>query len=464
MKMKCLIIVLLLTAFELHSQPPASVLELKFEVPNLNYTPLIDWENYQFTARDVPIDKQHFLRVNVPIERSQVVYVHYMDTTNRTYIHRFFLSKGDTLKGQEVNGKFDFEGKNKAAIINRFLYQQGVFGGDSLMKRPLMQKVSTDIYTKLMQDLAEESWERYKATQDTADTGQNAFVRAALEAQYYQRTQFFVATKNWTEAMFEEYRKGNEPSFVSSEVYHPPLRILPFDDAVLSLDYQGCLSEHLQKDITPKGDLFEVMSELYNVLDHQLAHLPVTRETLLVPWLLWKRDYPRKYEIISRFERDFPNSKRLKELKYEFWKNQKPVSGISMPSLPLLAVDSNQVFLPTLAKNTHSLLLIWNTWEDSCELALTTWATLAQKYTSSNLHFATVGVRNHFDSWKEALKKNWPASKTGTHLYARHGETEVLEGMFGAKRPLVVVMDTAGNYVEHFSPFEKERLDKWLKR
>jgi len=129
-----------------------------------------------------------------------------------------------------------------------------------------------------------------------------------------------------------------------------------------------------------------------------------------------------------------------------------------------LAVDSDQVFLPTLAKTTHSLLLIWNTWEDSCELALTTWATLAQKYTSSNLHFATVGVRNHFDSWKEALKKNWPASKTGTHLYARHGETEVLEGMFGAKRPLVVVMDTAGNYVEHFSPFEKERLDKWLKR
>ena len=90
------------------------------------------------------------------------------------------------LKGQEVNGKFDFEGKNKATAINRFLYQQGVFGGDSLMKRPLMQKVSTDIYTKLMQDLAEEGWERYKATQDTSDRGQNAFVRAALEAQYYE--------------------------------------------------------------------------------------------------------------------------------------------------------------------------------------------------------------------------------------------------------------------------------------
>ena len=464
MKMKLLIIALLLIGLELRSQRPTSFLYLKFETPNLKYTPLIDWENYQFTARDVPIDSTHFLRVGVPIERSQVVYVHYMDTTNRTYIHRFFLPKGDTLKGQEVHGKFEFEGKNKAATINRFLYQQGVFGGDSLMKRPLMQKVSTDIYTKLMQDLAEEGWERYKATQDTSDTGQNAFVRAALEAQYYERTKFFVATKNWTEAMFEEYRKGNEPSFVSSEVYHPPLRILPFEDAVLSLDYQGCLSEHLQKDITPKGDLFEVMSELYNVLDYQLAHLPVTRETILVPWLLWKRDYPRKYEIITRFERDFPNSKRLKELKYEFWKNQKPVSGISMPSLPLLTVDSNQVFLPTLAKTTHSLLLIWNTWEDGCELALTTWATLAQKYTSPHLSFATVGVRNHFDSWKEALKKNGATSKTGTHWYARHAETELLEAMFGAKRPLVVVMDAQANYVEHFSPFEKERLDKWLKR
>ena len=236
MKMKCLIIALLLIGLELRSQRPTSFLEVRFEVPNLNYTPLIDWENYQFMARDVPIDSKHFLRVGVPIERSQVVYVHYMDTTNRTYIHRFFLPKGDTLKGHEIKGKLGFEGKNKAATINRFLYQQGVFGGDSLMQRPLMQKVSTDIYTKLMQDLAEESWERYKSTQDTSDTGQNAFVRAALEAQYYQRTKFFVATKNWTDAMFEEYHKGNEPSFASSEVYHPPLRILPFEDAVLSLE------------------------------------------------------------------------------------------------------------------------------------------------------------------------------------------------------------------------------------
>lgn len=129
MKMKLLIIALLLLGLELRSQRPTSFLDLKFETPNLKYTPLIDWENYQFTARDVPIDSTHFLRVGVPIERSQVVYVHYMDTTNRTYIHRFFLPKGDTLKGQEVHGKFEFEGKNKAAIINRFLYQQGVFGG-----------------------------------------------------------------------------------------------------------------------------------------------------------------------------------------------------------------------------------------------------------------------------------------------------------------------------------------------
>jgi hypothetical protein len=464
MKMKCLIIALLLIGLELRSQRPTSFLEVRFEVPNLNYTPLIDWENYQFMARDVPIDSKHFLRVGVPIERSQVVYVHYMDTTNRTYIHRFFLPKGDTLKGHEIKGKFGFEGKNKAATINRFLYQQGVFGGDSLMQRPLMQKVSTDIYTKLMQDLAEESWERYKSTQDTSDTGQNAFVRAALEAQYYQRTKFFVATKNWTDAMFEEYHKGSEPSFASSEVYHPPLRILPFEDAMLSLDYQQCLLEHIQKGITPQPDLYEVMTEFYNVLDRQLPHLPVTRETLLTSLLMWKRDYPRKYEIVARFERDFPKAKRLKELKNEFWKNQKPISGIPMPSLPLLAVDSNQVFLPTLANTNFSLMLIWNTWEDSCELALTTWATFAQKYTSPDLSFITLGVRNHFDSWKEALKKKQLPSKTGTHLYARHAETEILEGMFGAKRPLVVVMDAQANYVEHFSPFEKEQLDRWLKR
>ncbi|HAK75666.1 MAG TPA: hypothetical protein DCM71_01850, partial [Runella sp.] len=83
---------------------------------------------------------------------------------------------------------------------------------------------------------------------------------------------------------------------------------------------------------------------------------------------------------------------------------------------------------------------------------------------SPHLSFATVGVRNHFDSWKEALKKNGATSKTGTHWYARHAETELLEAMFGAKRPLVVVMDAQANYVEHFSPLEKERLDKWLKR
>jgi hypothetical protein len=61
-------------------------------------------------------------------------------------------------------------------------------------------------------------------------------------------------------------------------------------------------------------------------------------------------------------------------------------------------------------------------------------------------------------------EKNWPVLKVGTHLYASHPETEIVEGMFGTKRPLVVVMDVHANYVEHFSPFDKERLGKWWKR
>ena len=464
MKTKLWIAVLLLLSFELRSQSNSSVLELRFETPNLNYTPLIDWENYRFTSRDTPIDKQNFLRVKVPIARSQVVYVHYMDTTNNTYIHRFFLPKGDTLKGTETNGTFVCEGNHKSANINRFLYQQGVFGDDSLTKRPLMQNISTDIYTQLMQDLAEKSWELYKTTQDTSDVGQNSFVKAALQAQYYYRTKFFVATKSWTAAMFEEYRKGQNPSFVPSETYYPPFHILPLEEAILSLDYKQCLLEHIQKDIPLKGDLFEVLNEFYNAIDQKLPHLPHTREALLITLLMWKKDFPRKQELIERFERDFPSAQQLKELKYETWKSQKPALGMALPSLPLLGLDSSQVLLTTISKSKYSLLLIWNTWEDSCQTALANWATFAQKYTSPNLSFATVGVRNHFDSWKEALKKSWPVLKIGTHLYASHPETEIVEGMFGTKRPLVVVMDVHANYVEYFSPFDKERLGRWLKR
>ena len=74
-------------------QVKPAFLQIKFEKPNVSYIPLVDWENYERMSRTQKIDNEGFLKVSIPIERSQVVYINYLDSSNIIHIYQFFLPK-----------------------------------------------------------------------------------------------------------------------------------------------------------------------------------------------------------------------------------------------------------------------------------------------------------------------------------------------------------------------------------
>ncbi|MFN8343655.1 MAG: hypothetical protein U0X91_01550 [Spirosomataceae bacterium] len=383
----------------------------------------------------------------------------------------FFLRPGDVLYCTEKEGKFTFEGEGSSVKLNRFLQQIGIVGEDTLRQKPLMRKVSDELYANFMRDIADEKWHLYQTTQDTTETIQNVFVKAAIEAQYYQRVQFFQATKDWTDDMFDRIKDrvmiGGRLMYPTSEAtYRPSLRIVRHEEALLSRDYQFCLTHYLGGDMYMplRNNSAERMTAFYDAVDRELRQLPLTRETLIASQFRFNfQNDPGAQVLLERFERDFPQSKHLKEVRYAQWSMLKTKVGASIPPVPLLRSDSTQTVLASF-KGLPTIMLIWNTWEDSCQAALSSVAALSKKYAKSPVRFTSVCVRNRFDSWKEVLTCHWPDHSKEAHFYADYPETAVLEGVFSKRRPKVVVMDKEGRYVEEFSPFETEKMEKWLKK
>ncbi|MFN4147125.1 MAG: hypothetical protein ACK4GN_14965 [Runella sp.] len=378
----------------------------------------------------------------------------------------FFLHPADTLVCYEKGGRFRFEGNGKMAKINRFLYQNGLTGSDSLRHRPLMQKVSEDLYASLMRDLADEKWQLYQNTQDTTDTFQNVFVRASLEGQQYYRVHHFLVTKDWTEEQFKQIPNNLTSIFLNdhSNFFKPPFRIVPHEDAILSNDYLTALTHYLGGNLWfykfPPQIVGNVV-DFYDAIDRYLPHLPRTRERLMTPILKYNTSDEVGQTIFKRFEHDFPNSPSLPQIRYHFW-NRKIEVNQSLPSLPLLTADSSRVLLTELPTSLPTLLLLWNTWEDSCQLALAEAIAFYQKQGKGKFNLWTVCARNRFDSWKDTQEAIFPISPFIRHLYADYAETGVLEGMFGRKRPLVVWIDKMGKYQGQCSPFEPLKLKQWL--
>lgn len=452
-------------------QVKPAFLQIKFENPNISYIPLVDWENYERMSRTQKIDNEGYLKVLVPIERSQVVYINYLDSSNKLHIYQFFLPQNDTLRCVEHKGEFTFEGTGKAAETNRFLYKTGILGEDTLRQKPLMRKVADDLYANFMRDIADEKWHLYQTTQDTTDTTQNVFVKAALEGQQFLRMQFFLQTKDWTDEMFSSMKDkimgSNRFMPPNYEItYRPPFRIVQHEEAILSRDYLFSLTSHLGRNmyLRQKSNLSEKIGEFYDAVDRELSRLPKTREALIAAVLRnngWND--VGSQGILERFERDFSHSKYLKEVRYASWSMQKMQVGASIPPVPMLKLDSTHTTL-LIPKGSPTFVLIWNTWEDSCQTALSSIAAISKKQEKSGVRFMTLCVRNRFESWKEVLMCHWPNHQKDTHFYADYPETAVLEGIFTKKRPLLVIIDKEEKYVEEFSPFETAKIEKWLKK
>ena len=460
-------------------QVKPAILKIRFDKPDLQASS-IRIENGKAPARRIVLDSTTtrtdsagIVIYTFAIRKSGVKNIaFFQDSTMVTSID-FFLRPGEKINCIEKGSKFIFEGEDNAAKVNRFLREIGILSKDSLRQKPLMRKVADDLYANFMRDMADEKWHLYQTTQDTTDTTQNIFVKAALEAQQYQRVQFFVQTKDWTDDMFERIKDiivgRQQRIFIPNNetTYRPPFRIVPHEDAILSWDYLFSLTSHLGGNINyfnQKNNLSEKVAEFYDAVDRELSRLPQTREALLSTILRsnWFNDSGSQ-GLLERFERDFPNSKHLKEVHYANWSMQKAKAGASIPPIPLLKSDSTQTTL-VIPKGSPTLVLIWNTWEDSCQLALSAVALLAKKYDKSTVRFLTVCARNRFESWKEVLMCHWSNPQKDAHFYADYPETSVLEGFFTKKRPKLVFLDKEGKYVEEFSPFETAKIEKWLKK
>jgi thiol-disulfide isomerase/thioredoxin len=451
-------------------QVQPATLEIRFEKPNRDYVPLIDWENYEKMERKQKIDTNNVLRVSIPLERSQIVYINYLDSTNTIHVFEVFMPKSSTLKCVERNNRFSFDGDKKAVNINQFLQNNSIIDADTLCRKPLVRKISDEMYSNLMLDITDQKWQLYISTQDTTDATQNTFVKAALEAQFYHRVQFFVATKDWTDEMFE-IQKTNPGRSVFlprlESTYKPPFRIVPSEEAILSRNYyyslMGYLGGHIYN-ISPKGSFSEVIGAFYDQVDEKLAHLPETREKLITTIFKnnWYNDVGIE-KLMKRFENDFPDSKDLMKIRLNNWGAQKLKIDVALPPVPLLKTDSTSTTLHTL-KGKPTLILVWNTWEDSCQVALAEIAAMAKKYAPVGVTFATICAKNRFDSWKEVLKKQWPDTQIGVHLYANYEITNVVEGIFSAPKPSLSLFDKEGKFVEKCSVFDKKTIEAWLKK
>lgn len=391
----------------------------------------------------------------------------FRDSTSLTTL-MILVRPNDTLLCEIRNGLLYFLNNSPSAKVNRLLIQCNLLGEDSLLRRPLMRKVSEEMYANFMRDIADQKWLDYQATQDTTDATQNAYVQAALEGQYYQRCMFFQATKDWTDDMFNGIRINGRIYFQSedSPTFKPKVRIVPHEDALLSLSYRNALIAHLGFSyVIAYGSRTEKMREFYDNADRELRELPKMREEVIASVLrfggVWG-DNPQSEQLMQRFERDFSGSPDLPFIKRTYWASQKAQKGRVIPPISLLQQDSTATTLHHL-HGKKTLLLIWNTWEDSCQAALASVAILAQKYKQSKVQWATLCAKNRFDSWKEVLQKQWAIPSLSAHLYADYDTEWLVSSIFSVKRPQLVILDAEGRFLDSISPFDVPKITEWLK-
>lgn len=407
------------------------------------------------------------------MKKASLVFVSYFKSETTLTMQNIFLTPNDTLVCLERKGRLVFKGKGSTVVINRFLQKYQLLERDSLQRRPLMRNVSEEIYRNLMRDIADRQWAEYQGLQRSIGEAQNAFVQAAIESQYYHRAAFYNATKDWTDDMFDDlqsirqvesspkkYREGLSPRL--------KLYIVPHEDAWMSPNYRSALlaflgEKYVVDELAPKEP--SKMMDFYNDADKALANLPKTREEILNLALAEKGFWTSESEkgpFIERFERDFPQSNHLPSIKMRYWKNIRMVVGTQIPSLPVFEQDSTSTTFQRLV-GKKTLLLLWNTWEDSCQAALAAFGTLGQKIKQTNVQLATLCSKNRFESWKDALR-SYPINKASEHhFYADYLLGDVLEAVFTTKRPLMVLLDKEGRYLDAGSPFDGQKISRWLK-
>ena len=226
----------------------------------------------------------------------------------------FILSPNDTLVFCNPSRMQSPQVQGRTAALHQFLYESMLLGKDSLADKPLVRHMSLDNYSTIINDLADQYWERFQRTCDTSHSFMNTYVMASIEGQKFIRKQAHLRSQG--ELYINE---------------KPPFKLLS-DDARISDSYISSVQQHFlgtSLDMGMVRGTFVIpdstqWEKAYNTLSEGLQHLPHTRELTLAQLThrslftrggIGPNGRTKNFQgLFERFQRDFPNSTYLEAI------------------------------------------------------------------------------------------------------------------------------------------------------
>lgn len=226
----------------------------------------------------------------------------------------FILSPNDTLVFCNPSRMQSPQVQGRTAALHQFLYESMLLGRDSLREKPLVQHMSLDNYSTIINDLADQYWERFQRNCDTTNAFLTNYITASLEGQKFLRKQTHVQSQGET--------SRNES--LRFKLLSDDARV---SDLYISSIYQQFSGASLDMGMT-RGAFSVADTTLwqktYDTMLEALKSVPKTRELVLAQ-LTHRSLFTRGnvapngriknfQGLFERFQRDFPNSTYLEAI------------------------------------------------------------------------------------------------------------------------------------------------------
>lgn len=297
---------LLLGAMQCFAQPNVHIRGHFEGFPSSNYHILIRLPASLYTSTTIAqgrTDTHGNFETDIRLETTQKVSIDCLG-----YRVDFILSPNDTLIFCNPSRTQSPQVQGRTAALQHFLYESMLLGRDSLREKPLVRHMSLDNYSTIINDLADQYWERFQRNCDTTNAFLTTYVTASLEGQKFLRKQTHVQSQG-------ETSRNESPRF---KLLSDDARI---SDLYLSSIHQHFLGASLDMGLM-RGAFFVTDSahweKTYDAILEALKSVPKTREltlgqlthrSLFTRGGIGSNGRIKKFKgLFERFQHDFPNS------------------------------------------------------------------------------------------------------------------------------------------------------------
>lgn len=300
---------LLLGAMQCLAQPNVHIRGHFEGFPSSQYQISIKLSNSLYSSSSIAkgrTDNHGNFETDIRLETTQKVSIDCLG-----YRVDFILSPNDTLVFCNPSRTQSPQVQGRTAALHHFLYESMLLGRDSLADKPLVRHMSLDNYSTIVNDLADQYWERFQRTCDTTHSFVNTYVMASIEGQKYIRKQAHIRSQG--ELYINE---------------KPPFKLLS-DDARIADLYISSVNQHFlgtSLDMGMVRGAFVIADssqweKSYDTLSEGLQHLPHTRELTLAQlthrsifarMTVGMNRKPTNFKrLLERFQKEFPSSPYL---------------------------------------------------------------------------------------------------------------------------------------------------------